>query len=150
MIKQIHNWEKAVVTLLNLDGWDLKHSGEGNESWDAVGKTPKGQDCVIEMKFRNKYYDTKIIEKFKYDKLLGTNKAALYLVNDPKGNYMFWLNNLKELETKNMYCPDTTLWTKKKVSKPCYLLKESDAAIININEKDTELGIWDSYFKVKE
>tara|TARA_R110000737_G_scaffold34815_3_gene53421 strand:+ start:303 stop:755 length:453 start_codon:yes stop_codon:yes gene_type:complete len=150
MIKQIHNWEKAVVTLLNLDGWDLKHSGEGSESWDAIGKTPKGQDCVIEMKFRNKYYDTKIIEKFKYDKLIGTNKVALYLVNDPKGNYMFWLNNLKELETKNMYCPDTTLWTKKKVSKPCYLLKESDAAIININEKDTELGIWDSYFKVKE
>ena len=31
MIKQIHNWEKAVVTLLNLDGWDLKHSGEGSE-----------------------------------------------------------------------------------------------------------------------
>ena len=65
MIKEIHKWEKAVVTLLNLDGWNLTHSGEGSESWDAVGKTPKSQDCVIEMKFRNKYYDTKIIEKFK-------------------------------------------------------------------------------------
>ena len=34
-----------------------------------------------------------------------------------------------------MYCPDTTLWTKKKVLKPCYLLKEKDAAIINLNEE---------------
>jgi len=100
------------------------------------------------MKFRNKYYETKIIEKAKFDKLIATGKVALYFVNDPKGNYMFWLNNLKDLETKNMYCPNTTLWGSKKVSKPCYLLKESDAAIININEKDTELGIWDSYFKM--
>jgi hypothetical protein len=30
------------------------------------------------------------------------------------------------------------------------LLKESDAAIVNINEEDTELGIWDSYFKMDE
>ena len=150
MIKEIHKWEQSVVTLLNLDGWTLNHTGEGSKSWDAEGKTPfpKSKDCVIEMKFRNKYYETKIIEKAKFDKLIATGKVALYFVNDPKGNYMFWLNNLKDLETKNMYCPNTTLWGSKKVSKPCYLLKESDAAIININEKDTELGIWDSYFKM--
>ena len=152
MIKEIHKWEQSVVTLLNLDGWTLNHTGEGSKSWDAEGKTPfpKSQDCVIEMKFRNKYYETKIIEKAKFDKLIATGKIALYFVNDPKGNYMFWLNNLKDLEVKNMYCPDTTLWSNKKVSKPCYLLKESDATIININEKDTELGIWDSYFKMVE
>ena len=149
MINKIHNWEKAVVTLLNLDGWNLKHTGGGMESWDAIGTTPKGQECVIEMKFRNKYYDTKIIEKFKYDKLIETGKVALYLVNDPKGNYMFWLNNLKDLQTKDMYCPDTTLWTKKKILKPCYLLEEKDAAIINLNE-ELEIGIWDSYFQIKE
>ena len=152
MIKEIHKWEQSVVTLLNLDGWTLNHTGEGSMSWDAEGKTPfpKSQDCVIEMKFRNKYYETKIIEKAKFDKLIATGKVALYFVNDPKGNYLFWLNNLKDLEVKNMYCPDTTLWGSKKVSKPCYLLKESDAAIVNINEEDTELGIWDSYFKIDE
>ena len=47
MIEKIHNWEKAVVTLLNLDGWNLTHTGKGNESWDAIGTTPKGQECVI-------------------------------------------------------------------------------------------------------
>ena len=149
-IKDIHRWEQSVVTLLNLDGWTLSHTGNGSISWDAEGTTPKSQDCVIEMKFRNKYYETKIIEKAKFDKLIATGKVALYFVNDPKGNYLFWLNNLKDLEVKNMYCPDTTLWGSKKVSKPCYLLKESDAAIININEEDTELGIWDSYFKMDE
>ena len=149
MIEKIHNWEKAVVTLLNLDGWNLTHTGKGNESWDAIGTTPKGQECVIEMKFRNKYYDTKILEKFKYDKLIETGKVALYLVNDPKGNYMFWLNNLKDLQTKDIYCPDTTLWTKKKILKPCYLLKEKDAAIINLNEEN-KTGVWDSYFQIKE
>ena len=101
------------------------------------------------MKFRNKYYDTKILEKFKHDKLIETGKVALYLVNDPKGNYMFWLNNLEGLKTKDIYCHDTTLWTKKKVLKPCYLLEEQDAAIINLNE-ELEIGIWDSYFDIKE
>jgi len=107
-IKDIHKFEQSVVTLLNLDGWTLNHTGEGSESWDAEGKTPKAQDCIIEMKFRNKYYETKIIEKDKFDRLINTGKVALYFVNDPKGNYMFWLNNLKDLEIKNMYCPSTT------------------------------------------
>ncbi len=133
MIKKIHKWEKAAILLLNNDGWNLTHTGEGYESWDAIGTTPKGAECVIEFKFRQTYYETKMIEKFKYDKLIQSGKVALYFVNDPKGNYLFWLNDLQDLQTKDMYCPDTTLWTKKKVLKPCYLLKESDASIINLN-----------------
>ena len=99
-IKDIHRWEQSVVTLLNLDGWTLNHTGEGSVSWDAEGTTPKSQDCVIEMKFRNKYYETKIIEKAKFDKLIATGKVALYFVNDPKGNYLFWLKQLKRLRGK--------------------------------------------------
>ena len=60
--------------------------------------------------------------------------VKLYFVNDPKGNYLFWLNELKELQQKDFYCPDSSLWTKKKVLKPCYLIDEKDASIININE----------------
>lgn len=133
MIKKIHKWEKAVITLLNNDGWKLTHTGENYESWDAEGITPKGHECVIEMKFRKTYYETKMLEKYKYDKLIDTGKVALYFVNDPKGNYLFWLNELSDLEIKEMYCPDTTLWTKKRLKKPCYLLKEEDARIINDN-----------------
>ena len=104
--------------LLNLDGWDLTHTGEGFEHYDAIGTSPKGTEVVIEFKFRNKYYKEKLLECYKYDKLIETGKIALYFVNDPKGNYMFWLNNLKDLKVQDMYCPDTTLWTKKKVLKP--------------------------------
>ena len=31
------------------------------------------------------------------------------------------------------YCPDTTMWTKKRLLKDVYLLEENDASIININ-----------------
>ena len=137
MIKNVHKWEQAVIMLLNLDGWNLTHTGDGFEHYDAIGYAPekngKRAEVVIEMKFRNKYYKEKLLEVYKYDKLMETGKIALYFVNDPKGNYMYWLNNLTDLKKKDMYCPDTTLWTKKKLLKPCYLLDEAQASIINLN-----------------
>ena len=45
-LKKINEWEKAVVFLLNLDGWELEHCGDGYSIYDAKGKTPKGMDCV--------------------------------------------------------------------------------------------------------
>lgn len=133
-IKDIHKWEKAVVMVLNLDGWELSHTGEGMEWYDAKGKTPKGYDCVIEMKFRDKHYEDKLIEKDKLERLLSLNVVALYFVADTKGNYMFWLNDLELPEVKTLYCPETTMWNSRKVKKDCYLLNESKAVVININE----------------
>ena len=134
-IKTINDWEKAVVFLLNLDGWDLQHCGTGNKTYDAIGKTQKGVDCVIEMKFRKKYYEEKMLEKHKYDALMkiDTNVVKLYFVNDNKGNYLYWLNALELPEPVDIYCPDTTLWTKKRLLKPVYLLKENQATRINLN-----------------
>ena len=134
MINNVHEWEQAVIHLLNLDGWDLEHTGNGFEHYDAIGKSPKGTEVVMEMKFRKTYYKEKMLEVYKYDKLIETGKIALYFVNDPKGNYIFWLNELKDLKKVEIYCPDTTLWTKKKVLKPCYLIDESQASIINLRE----------------
>ena len=133
-LSRIHKLEQAIVHLLNFDGWQLKWTGEGSESWDAEGLTPKGKECVIEMKFRNKHYDTKMLEKFKYDKLIGTGKVALYFVNDPKANYLFWLNDIDIPEPVKKYCPETTMWGNRKVLKPVYLLDESKAIIINENQ----------------
>jgi len=134
-IKKINKWEQIVVTFLNFDGWDLKWTGEGYKHYDAKGKTPKGFPCVIEMKFRKKYYEDKMLEKYKYDALMALDKniIKLYFVNDPKGNFMYWLNTLKMPETKKMYCPDTTIWTKKRLNKDVYLLKENQASRINLN-----------------
>jgi hypothetical protein len=88
------------------------------------------------MKFRQKYYSDKMLEKYKYDKLmeLPDNVVKLYFVNDPKGNYLYWLNTIKLPKPKDLYCPDTTLWTKKKLMKPVYLLEENQATLINLNK----------------
>jgi|TARA_A100000171_G_C2103062_1_gene130800 hypothetical protein len=134
-ITEIQKWEQAVVALLNLDNWQLEWTGKDYEHYDAKGKTPKGFDCVIEMKFRETYYETKMLEAYKYQKLMELPKEVvkLYFVNDPKGNFMFWLNNISLPPTVDKYCPDTTMWTKKRVIKPVYLLEENLASIINLN-----------------
>lgn len=135
-IKKINKWEKAIVFLLNFDGWDLKWVGDKNFFYDAIGKTSKGLDCVIEMKFRNKYYEDKLIEKDKYDKLMALPKSTIkiYFVADPKGNFMYWLNKLKMPVPVKKYCPDSTMWTKKRITKEVFLLKENQASRINLND----------------
>jgi hypothetical protein len=133
---KIHQLEKATIHLLNFDGWELEWTGKGNKSYDAKGKTPKGINCVIEMKFRNKYYETKMLEKDRYDALMKLDAAVvkIYFVNDTKGNFMYYLNTLEMPKTVKKYCPDSTMWAKKRVTKEVYLLKENDAVRINLNK----------------
>ena len=128
-----HKWEQATIHLLNLDGWELEWTGEEFEHFDAKGKTPKSYNCLMEIKTRNKYYNEKIIEKYKYDKLMAQNNCMkFYYVFDEKGNYLFHLDNLK-LELKLLECPNTTTATgnKEKRTKEVYLLTESQASVIN-------------------
>lgn len=137
-LSDVHKWEKALIAVLNLDGWDLQWCGGGFEHYDAVGATPKGHECVVEMKFRKTYYETKMLEKYKYDQLMNmpADMVKLYFVNDPKANYLFWLNEIAMPEPTELYCPDTTLWTKSKKNKEVYLLEETQATIINLNERN--------------
>tara|TARA_R110000803_G_scaffold63301_2_gene123920 strand:+ start:986 stop:1399 length:414 start_codon:yes stop_codon:yes gene_type:complete len=136
MANKTKDWEKAVVMLLNLDGWELEWCGAGNSRYDAKGKTSKGIECVIEMKFRTKYYEEKMLEKDKYDALMALDKdiIKIYFVNDPKGNFMYWLNTLELPEIVEKYCPDTTVYTKKRLHKEVYLLTENQAVRINLNK----------------
>lgn len=139
-IKTINEWEKAVVFLLNLDGWDLEWCASGNKIYDAIGKTQKGVDCVIEMKFRKTHYDEKMLEKEKYDNLMAIDDVVkLFFVNDPKGNFMYYLNTLEMPKPVKKYCPDTTVYTKKRLLKDVYLLKENQAVRININIEPNQL-----------
>jgi len=133
-ISKIKKLEQAVVQILNFDGWDLKIPEDDFSRYDAYGLTPKGKKCIIEMKFRNKHYPDKMLEKDKYDALMSINDVVkIYFVADPKGNFMYWLNTLNMPETVKKYCPDTTMWTKKRLLKDVYLLQEKDASIINLN-----------------
>lgn len=133
-ISKIHKWEKAVSMILNVMGWDLEWVG-GQYAYDAKGFTPKNKSCIIEYKFRDKYYKEKLLEVKKYKALMETPDVdvRIYLVNDPKANYMYWLDNLQMPNPVKLYLPDTSLWTKKRLKKEVYLLKENDASIINLN-----------------
>lgn len=135
LLEKMNVLEQGVVAILNLDGWHLEWCGGGFDHYDAIGYTAKGKKCVIEMKFRNKYYDTKMLEKYKYDKMMEMDKdiVKLYLVNDPKANYLFWLNDIVLGEPTELNCPTTTLWNQDKKPKLVYLLEETQATIINSN-----------------
>lgn len=147
-IEKTELFEKAVVQILNLDGWQLKHIG-GTSRYDAKGLTPKGYPAVIEMKFRNKYYENKLIEKKKYDALMNlpNDVVKLYFVADPKGNYLFWLNNMTLPPVEIVLAGKTTYWGGDKESKEVYYLPESKASIVSVNSKDPNPGPWTEYFE---
>ena len=63
-IRSTNKFEKAFIWFYNaFDDWQLKWVGDQNLPYDAIGKTPKGDEVVIEMKFRKTYYETKLLEK---------------------------------------------------------------------------------------
>lgn len=135
-IQKVNKFEKALVKLLNtFDDWNLEWVGDQNLCYDAKGYTPKGEKCVIEFKFRKKYYDTKLLEKKKYEALmkLPNDIVKIYFVSDPKGNYWYWLNKLADMKLINKSCPSTSYWNNQKVTKEIYLLSEEIASIIQKN-----------------
>ena len=134
--KKTDEWEKAVVFLLNLDGWDLDWTGGGSCVYDAKGKTPKGKTCVLEIKFRKKHYnDGMMLEKKKYDALMALDEEVkLYFNNTPKGNFMYYLNTLEMPELKVKELPTSTYYPNKdKKNKEVYYLQDNQAVRININ-----------------
>jgi len=133
-ITTTNKFEKALIMFLNtFDDWQLQWVGDQNLCYDAIGKTPKGLDCVVEMKFRKKYYDTKLLEKKKYDSLMSLSDdiIKIYFVSDPKGSYYFWLNKMVDLDIIDQKCPSTTFWRKHTIEKEVYMLKEEWASIIH-------------------
>lgn len=135
-MNRTEQWERAIVFFFAIEGWDLKWVGDQNLPYDAIGTTNKGNKVVMEMKFRNKYYETKILEKNKYDQLMALDDDIhkLYFVNDPKANYLFYLNQIEMPEITELNLPDSTQWSKKRNDKSVYLLEETDAIIVNLNK----------------
>jgi hypothetical protein len=133
-VETVHKFEKIVVEFLNrFDGWELEWTGGKFEVYDAKGYTPKGKKCVIEMKFRDKYYETKMLEVKKYNALmeLDSDIVKIYFVSDPEGTYMFWLDGIKDFKLEKLMSPKTTLWNSKRVLKDVYLLPEGIASYIH-------------------
>lgn len=127
-----HQWEQGIILLMNLDGWDLEWTGGEFEHYDAKGKTPKGFDCVIEFKLRHAYYQTKVLEKYKYDKLMKEDCMRFYYVFDSRGNYLYHLDTLVLPEAVTINCKvNEKFGNSKLIDKQVYMISESQASIIN-------------------
>jgi hypothetical protein len=126
-LKALKQLEINKILCLNLKGWSLKPSPNDNDIYDAFGSTPKGFRCWVEMKFRNDYWTTKLLEAKKYNALMSLVGKKFYYVSDLQGQYLFRLDALKMPPIVQRYCPATTMWDNKKILKDVYLLEESQA-----------------------
>ena len=129
-------YEKAISLMMNAFlGFQLNWVGDENTFYDLRGLTPNKNKCVVEIKVRQKYYKDKMIEKYKYDKLmtLPDDVVKLYYVFDKKGSYLFWLNEMELPPVKTIKCPSTTMWSKDRKDKEVYLLPERLAVIVDLN-----------------
>ena len=135
-------YEKTICLWLNgYLNFRLDWVGDENTFYDLRGMTPNNNKCVIEVKVRNKYYKDKMLEKYKYDKLMSLPEdvVKLYYVNDPKGSYIYWLNKIDIPKVSTIRCPTTTMWSKERKDKEIYLLPERLASVVEwstITDKD--------------
>lgn len=126
-------WEENVINAMYNVGWDLNLSENEYEHYDAYGKTPKGFDCVIELKRRHKYYPDKVMEVYKYERLMEMKCLKFYYVFDPRGNYLFLLDKLELPCSLLIKTSETIIFNKKNiVDKRVYFLSESKAILKNI------------------
>lgn len=135
-------YEKTICLWLNgFLNFRLDWVGDENTFYDLKGMTPNNNKCVIEIKVRQKYYEDKMLEKYKYDKLMSLPEdvVKLYYVNDPKGSYIYWLNEIKIPKVSIIRCPLTTMWSQDRKDKEVYLLPERLASLVEwstITDKD--------------
>jgi hypothetical protein len=87
----------------------------------------------MEFKLRHKYYPTKVLEHYKYEKLMAVKDCLkFYYVFDLKGNYLYFLDTLKLPEKTVINCKTTEKFVKEELmDKYVYMISESQASIIN-------------------
>ena len=122
--------EESTIELLNNKfELGLIKAEDKYSSFDA-----ESSNFIVEIKNRRKYYDSKVIEALKlftnYQKSQLKDKEFLYVVEDPKGVWIFNISkNIKEVIKEGaqaMWQPRTTDFScKDKIVKYSYLLKES-------------------------
>jgi hypothetical protein len=94
------------------------------------GYSPK-YDLTIELKCRHKHYNTLLIEKIKWDKLIKCNKVY-YINSTPIGIFLFDLHKVKEPEFYSREMPHTTEFEDtKKIPKLVGMLFIEDAEDIS-------------------
>ena len=106
---QIYELENELIFLLNMSGWHIEWSEEKYCRYDAIGTDLNCQSCVMEFKFRRKFYKTKILETKKYNALLDQNKEMYYCVVDQKGCHIYDLANIDRNNLIELKLPKETI-----------------------------------------
>jgi len=99
----------------------------------------KESRLIIELKCRREHYDTLMLERYKYDKLIKyIEKAEIRYVNStPKGIYSFNINELKNINWSFGTMPITTDFNRgQKIKKEFTMLNIDVAKVLKIEYKD--------------
>ena len=122
--KEVKIWEQELIFLLNLDGWQLKPSEDKYCFYDAYGTNPKGQSCILEFKFRQDYYKTKILECEKWNNLTKYKVDEIYyVVIDSKGCHIYTADAIDHQKVITLELPKKTIAEIiEKKTKACYEL----------------------------
>lgn len=121
--------EQGIVEFIN-DMFDtyLILSNDEFSTYDA-----EDNNYIAEIKIRDKYYDTKMIEALKlfsnYQISQKKGKNFIYIVKDPKAIYVFNISKIIQTVVKQdiipLECPETTIFKKhNKITKYSYGLEE--------------------------
>lgn len=106
----VYELENELIFLLNMAGWKIRWSKEKYCRYDAIGTDLKGQSCVLEFKFRRKFYPTKILETKKYYALdQQPQRKKYYCVVDQKGCHIYDLANIDRLNLIALQLPKETI-----------------------------------------
>jgi len=130
----ISELETQMVFLLNLDNWQLKKCRDKYSIFDAYGYDYNGKKCVMEFKFRQEFYQTKMLEHKKYASLMGLNKydKKYYCVIDSGGCHVYDLSQIDISDKQKMDLPKKTITDNpEKKQKEIYFLKNDKAIVYN-------------------
>jgi hypothetical protein len=95
----------------------------------------KESRLIIELKCRREHYDTLMLEKYKYNKLIQYSSQAeiRYISSTPKGIYSFNINELKHIKWTSGAMPMTTdLNRSQKIKKEFTMLNVDIAKVLKI------------------
>lgn len=101
------NIERAIVHIMNLDGWNLKSVSDNK----AKGLTPKGKTVSLILRVEKKPRSPYITKRDYLELLRDEEEIKAYFYSDPKLNYLYWVNNII-VGDETTLMSDTTLFGK--------------------------------------
>ena len=111
---------------------DLELAEDRFSFYDCYSKENR---LIIELKCRREHYDTLMLERYKYSKLIKYSSQAeiRYISSTPKGIYSFNINELKDINWSSGTMPMTTDFNRsQKIKKEFTMLNVDIAKVLKI------------------